>query len=259
MFCSSISYLHKVLKFYSSYTSAIAAALTPADEQMAYLNRSLANLRLERPAKALSDAIMSTTSNNGQSSEKGLFREAHALYQLHRFDDCLDRLKPLINTCSPGLFTAEAKMMLIRAKARMQEKKMGKYDFLDMYKQAEATPPIIDCATYSAAVEVRESPGRGRGLFTTRKVAAGDLLLCEKAFGYRFVDKDGAGQHKKTGILMNLVTKRIVVGGAADLLPELVQKLYHDPEASKLFTNLHHGDYSPVSVDEVDGKPVVDS
>ena len=127
-----------------------------------------------------------------------------------------------------------------------------------MYKQAKATPPLIDCATYSAPVEVRESPGRGRGLFTTREVTAGELLVCEKAFGYSFVSKDTAGGSRLV-TLMNLVTKNAVMGGQASLLTQLVQKMYHDPEAAQAFTKLHHGDYQPVTVAEVDEKPVVDS
>ncbi len=57
--------------------------------------------------------------------------------------------------------------------------------------QADAL--AVDCATYSGPVEVRESlPGRGRGLFTTRKVTAGELL-CEKAFEYASAGANAQG------------------------------------------------------------------
>lgn len=149
--------------------------------------------------------------------------------------------------------------MMSRTISRITEQQTGAYIFAQMYKQAKATPPLIDCATYSAPVEVRESPGRGRGLFTTRKVTAGELLVCEKAFGYSYVGKDNNYGGSRLVTLMNLTTNRAVAGGQASLLTQIVQKMYHDPESSQAFRKLYHGDYKPVSVAKVDGKPVVDS
>ena len=140
-----------------------------------------------------------------------------------------------------------------RTKERIAEEKTGNYDFERMYKQAEQTPPIIDCATFLGPVEVRQSPGRGRGLFTTKAVSAGQLLLCEKAFGYSYTDE------KQLSVLMNIATKRAKVGGQAGLLTQIVQKLYHGHCQSREFRELFCGDYTPVSVSEVDGTPVVDT
>jgi len=238
------------------YTRAIQVAETTEDKQLAYLNRSLTNLRLGRPARALSDAVESESGYGETPSEKALFREASALYQLAKFEQCLEKLGSLTSAYPSGTSSQEAKAMINRVNTRLHEQQTGDYNFSQMYKQAEATPPVIDCATYSSPVEVRPSPGRGRGLFTTRKVAAGELLLCEKAFAYAFADKKSLG---KMSILMNVVTMKAVAGSHATLLAQLVQKQYHDPEAAQLFSQLHHGDYSPVTVAEVDGRPVVDS
>lgn len=146
--------------------------------------------------------------------------------------------------------------LLGRVKARVHEQQTGEYDFRSMYRQARSTPPIVDCATYLKPVEVRVSPGKGRGLFTTRKVAAGELLVCEKALGYKYV---GDGHSGRNTILMNVTTERMTVGGQAEVLTQIVQKLYHDPVAAQSFSNLHHGEYETVPADEVDGKPVVDT
>lgn len=140
-----------------------------------------------------------------------------------------------------------------RVKARLKEQRTGEYDFGRMYKQAEKTPPVIDCATFSGPVEVWESPGRGRGLFTTQAVSAGQLLICEKAFGYSHADEN------QLGVLMNISTKRATVGGQAGLLTQIVQKLYHGHCQSGEFKDLFCGDYTPVSVSEADGTPVVDT
>jgi hypothetical protein len=142
-----------------------------------------------------------------------------------------------------------------RVKARLNEQQKGEYNFGQMYKQARMDPPLIDCADFSVPVEVRTSPGRGQGLFTTKAVSAGDLLLCEKAFAYSHVHEDD----DSTNLLMNLETQRMIVGGQAILLSQIVQKLFHSPESSCAFLDLHHGDYKPVTVSECDGAPVVDS
>lgn len=43
------------------------------------------------------------------------------------------------------------------------------------------------------------------------------------------------------------------------LRTQIVQKLLHNFEEARLFSDLYHGDYNPAPVYEVDGKHVVDS
>lgn len=141
-------------------------------------------------------------------------------------------------------------MQLIdRAHARLQERHSGQYDFLRMYEQAKATPPLIDCATYIGAVEIKDSPEKGRGVFTTRKVLAGELLICEKAFGYACCGNEFPRIKNMTKL----------ESSKKYLRTQIVQKLFHNIEDARSFGDLHHGDYDAVSVCEVDGRPVVDS
>ena len=187
-------------------------------------------------------------------TEKSLFRKARALYELGDYQQSLETLEKLTQSFPENKPASSEKE---RINERLKEQQTGEYNFDQMYKQAESTPPIIDCATFSAPVEVRESPGRGKGLFTTKAVSAGDLLLCEKAFAYSFAGDEQS--RKQTKILMNLATKRMVVGGQAHLLTQIVQKLYHNPSLSAEFGDLHHADYQKATVLETDGIPVVDS
>ncbi|KAG4219520.1 hypothetical protein PC116_g32001 [Phytophthora cactorum] len=60
-------------------------------------------------------------------------------------------------------------------------------------------------------------------------------------------------------VLMNFHTNSVCMGGQADLITQTVQKLYHNPGEAKVFTELHHGDYKPVTASEADGVPVVDT
>lgn len=235
-----------------SYTSAIEAAEDPDDKRLAHLNRSLTNLRLGRPERALEDAR--NGSDAASPSEKGLFRETRALYELGRFEESLQRLETL-SASYPENKCAEAEVQ--RAKARLLEQQTGNYDFGQMYEQARQTPPLIDCATYSAPVEVRPLPGGGHGLFTTRKVSAGELLACEKAFAYAYAGED---KPEPKTIVINITKNRTHDGSHTLLLPQLVHKLHHgSPSTWEAFTELRHGDHAAPAVTELDGVPVVDS
>ncbi|KAK1599154.1 uncharacterized protein LY79DRAFT_505126 [Colletotrichum navitas] len=220
------------------YTEAIAAAATPEHKRAALLNRSLANLRLQRPEKALLDAVHARSGDT--PTEKGLFREAKAHYALEQFDLCARKLQQVL-ALNAGNKDAETE--LERTGRRIVEQATGNFKWKHMHRQAKETPPIIDCATYSSPVEIRDSPGRGRGLFTTKAVKVGELLLCEKAFSYVFADQNDPAASKNLKILVNFDSKKMTMGGQATLVSTVVQKLYHNPEVALRFMELHHGDY----------------
>ncbi|KAG8157458.1 hypothetical protein KVR01_012842 [Diaporthe batatas] len=226
------------------YSNAILVAQTAEETSLAYLNRSLANLRLGRTAAALADGIKSNETATSGPTERGLFREAAALYYLAKFEQCLDKLQELTTS-----FYAKdsATSMIDRVRKRLDEQQTGQYDFKHMYRQAKLTPPLIDCATYTMPVEIKESPGKGRGVFTKRKVLAGELLVCEKAFCYVCRDRDG---------------REPLTDEDADkeLFTQVVQKIFHNIEDARMFADLYNGDNdSVVPTDKVDGKPVIDS
>ncbi|KAL2036470.1 hypothetical protein N7G274_010805 [Stereocaulon virgatum] len=122
-----------------------------------------------------------------------------------------------------------------------------------MYRAAKDTPPCLDNATFAGNVEVQASKGRGRGLFTAKDVIAGELLLCEKAFSYC------SSKHSKTSILINTHTSQATLGTQADLITDIVQKIFRSPSLMPVFTSLYHGDYEPVDEAEVDGMPIIDT
>jgi hypothetical protein len=149
--------------------------------------------------------------------------------------------------------------VLGRAQKRHAEEGSGLYDFKLLQREAKKLrPPQLDHATYVGPVEVRKSSGKGRGLFVTRAVKAGDLLLCEKAFTHAYAPESGTAQSKTT-LLLNIETERGFIGGQADLIRITARKLYCNPSLAPAFTALHHGTYKPTSTLNVDGKPVVDT
>lgn len=174
---------------------------------------------------------------------EGTFCAVRALYELGDFKGALEAFQVL------NLENDEAGNEMTRIWERIAEQQTGKYSFSDMYEQAKSTPPLIDCATFSGVVEVRDSPGRGRGLFTTKPVSAGELLVCEKAFGYHYANADKKPPNERANNASN----------AAYLKEALIEKIYHNPKMSRAFLELHGGILGTDGMAAADGTPVVDS
>lgn len=153
-----------------------------------------------------------------------------------------------------------AKGELTRAVKQLAEQEYGRYQFKQLYKEAsKLRPPHLDHSTYVGPVSIRTSGSRGRGLFTTEAVKAGELLLCEKAFAHAFVDNGKAEVSADVTILINVETDSMTMGAQAELIRMIVQKLYRNPSLASIITDLHHGSYKPVGVSDVDGIPIVDT
>ncbi|KAI9878412.1 MAG: hypothetical protein M1830_000932 [Pleopsidium flavum] len=221
-----------------------------------HINRSLANLKLRYYDAALVDA--NCTPANAKLPEKGLYRAARALYELGRFQECSNFLELLLKGY-PG--NEPGKRELSRVNDRLREQKHGQYNFKAMYEATKVSPLYLDHATYVGPVEIKESEGRGRGLFTTRAVKAGELLLCEKAFAHCYADSTEGLQSpsSKISLLMNTHTNRMVIGTLGDLIQKVVQQLLRNPSLAPAFTSLYHGSYEPVELTHVDEAPVVDT
>ncbi|KAL3465439.1 hypothetical protein BJX64DRAFT_297184 [Aspergillus heterothallicus] len=218
------------------------------------LNRTLTNLRTHQFTAALRDLEVVCMPDK-TPSEKGLFRKAQALYHLQRFQESCD-VHQILSKEYPD--NAAARTEFDRARARLLEHQIGKYPFKHMQLEAkERRPPVLDRATFIGPVAVKNTETRGRGLFTTEAVRAGDLLFCEKAFAHAFFEETSTSG--RLSLLMNLETETMTIGTQADLIGLIAQKLQKIPSLLPTFTNLHHGTYIPIDISEVDGAPVVDT
>ncbi|KPM41951.1 hypothetical protein AK830_g4617 [Neonectria ditissima] len=234
-----------------SYTQGIDCSPTEDETHSLRLNRSLAYLKTKQ-----FDAALSDLEHVPATAEKALYRKAQALYDLRRYPESCEVLKAL---CLKYPENSAARTQLTRAVNRRMEQDRGRFQFRQLYKEAaELRPPHLDHSTYVGPVSVRPSGSRGRGLFTTKAVKAGDLLLCEKAFAHAFVDTQNAQDNHGLTVLINTGTDRITMGAQAELINMVVQKLYRNPSLSSIVTDLHHGAYKPVT-SEVNGLPLVDT
>jgi len=240
-----------------SYTAALGCPTSAQERKTVRLNRALAYLKNEHFDAALVDTDGLTAPSD--APEKALYRAGQALYRLGRFSECQEILTLL---CKKYPNNGDAAVELTRVRGRLEEQQSGTYNFQAIYEQvSKLRPPHLDHATFIGPVTIKASKGRGRGLFTTKAVKAGDLILCEKAFAHCYADtaEENAVNSSKISLLMNVHTDQATMGTQSHLITTIVQKLWRNPSFLPEFTSLHHGSYTPVDVTEVDGYPIIDT
>jgi hypothetical protein len=152
---------------------------------------------------------------------------------------------------------AAAQKELCRTKSRIEEKQSASFNFHQMLDAVGCNTTNLDCATFIGPVAVKESKGRGRGVFLTKDVKAGDLLVCEKACA---VAHKTDTKPTKTSIVINVNTNRITMGQQASVITKVVNLLYRNPSKMPVITSLHSGSYKTVQgVDIDENEPVVDT
>ena len=182
---------------------------------------------------------------------------------MKKYDECLAVLKLLLAR-NPHFEPAQRK--LSDTEQRLKEQNFGEYDFTAMHEAMKNEQAYYDHASFTGPVEIRDSEGRGRGLFTTKDVTAGTMLLCEKAFSYCLGAKEASVDNFKyltfslqTGVLMHAASDRITLGTQTTLITATTRKLYQNPSLREEFFSLYHGGHKPGEKTEVDGTPLVDT
>ena len=234
------------------YTLALQASTSSEETEIIKLNRSVAYLNLGRYDEALLDTDRTPAD---AMPENGLFRAALAYYGLRRYQDCCETLNRLLPKYPTN---AMARKELSEVQIRLREQSRGEYDSKSMYEATKLMPLSFDYAIYLGPVDIKASAGRGRGLFTTRAVKVGELLLREKAFSHCYADEKGEFSNR-ISLLMDSETNRMMVGISGYLTTQIVQQLQRNPSQVPGYLSLHHGSYQPTLTKEVDGQPVIDT
>lgn len=187
--------------------------------------------------------------NRDPHNEKALFRKAEALYQLRRFKEAKEVLGHMISLY-PRNEIATHRMERV---ARRLQEEAGIYDFAGMLKE-NIQPMKSDRASYIGSVEIRacKAKSRGRGLFLTKPVYAGELLLCEKAFAVSLLSIH-ADESSDDGLSENGLD-----AARDDLHKDCVFQFHRNPSLLPAFKGLHSGRYCPEKIAEVDGQIIVD-
>ena len=132
------------------------------------------------------------------------------------------------------------------------------YDFKSMGESLAKNHVRLDHADFIKNTKVKRTERKGRGLFATKYIKRGDLVLCEKAFHFPDLTRYEGLEHN---IIYNFNNKtRTKSSGQSALYLGLIHKLYNNPLLTHKFFDLDGGDYIRTGKEGelLDGVPIID-
>jgi tetratricopeptide (TPR) repeat protein len=234
----------------------IVSNINPVLARDIFRNRAHVNLLLNQLDEAKIDAKASLIGREDQRSKdldsKAYFRAGCAAYHLGEYQEAKGFFEEQ-QKLTPGDKDASANLRKIVMRIREQE--TGAYNFKKIKAGLSRARPRVDVASYIGNTKVRDSPGRGRGLFATRDIPAGGTIMCEKAFCVVW----GHEKEVLTAMTYDVRDDRIRVSPVG-LSKSTVQKLLSNPSQSQRVMDLH-GDYQGdgINTPRIEDSPIVDT
>jgi hypothetical protein len=243
------SFKDRRLTLVSSYTRGLDCSDPDADAGMRdlmhdlYRSRSLADLQLGRYDATIWDAYISISNSQDDTAKseeaKAWFRRGRANYQLGHYADALKAFQRMLIRSPSDL---QGHQELEKTKKRLLEQRDGTYNFVEMVDEVTKNGFSVDRASFLSKTEVRQTQDRGRGLFATKDIRMGELILCEKAF--MAAHPDDRTPKSTLPVWLNSV-----------------QRVIDNPSKCKDLLGLYAGQPHslPVSAPIIDDVPVVDT
>lgn len=250
---------HDLPLAHAKYTDGLKVAMQIEESDLAKdlsRNRAHVNILLNQLDEAKADARGSLIGVPEQREKdfngKAYFRAGCAAYNLGEYEEAKGFFKEQ-QRLTPGNETAST--YLRKIEMRLREQKSGAYNFKKIKAGLSQSRPRVDAASFVGNTEVRESPGRGRGLFATRDISAGEMVMCEKAFCVVW----GHEKEALTAMTYDVRDDRIRVSPVG-LTKSVVEKLLSNPSQLEKVMGLH-GDYQGNANDmsKTEDEPVVDT
>ncbi|KAF3065169.1 hypothetical protein GL218_02707 [Daldinia childiae] len=253
----------KLALAHAKYTDGLKAArqdiVSETNPDLArdlFRNRAHVNLLLNQLDEAKSDAKAALIGKDDERSKdldsKAYFRAGSAAYNLGEYEEAKGFFEEQLKL-TPDNKTAAAYLKNIEV--RFREQNMGSYNFKKIKANLSRARPRIDAASFLSNTKVEESKGRGRGLFATRDIPAGEIIICEKAFCVVW----GHEKQAMTAMTYDVRDDKIRVSPVG-LSKSIVQKLLSNPSQIEKVMDLY-GDYqgSGSNVSKTGDGPVVDT
>lgn len=233
------------------YTRALERVADDALKRDILRNRSEANLRAGRYEAALCDAKAAVTDEEEGNvlDAKAYYRAASAAYRLERFTDADVFVKCALKAapCDESI----QQLAKLLAQRRIEEE-TGHYDLEKLTQAALSGTFSLGCASFTANVKV-QTARHGRGLFVTKAMRPGDLIMCEKAFHH------STAESGTSRTIVDLDQETISTGVNVTRFFRVVQRLQHNPTLTQKFLELYDGGRTAQpTLDFVDGMVPID-
>ncbi|KAK4242837.1 hypothetical protein C8A03DRAFT_39789 [Achaetomium macrosporum] len=224
-------------------------------------NRAHVNLLLNQLDEAKADAKASLIGKEDDQrsrelDSKAFFRAGMAAYNLGQYHEAKELFEQRLKL-TPDIYPKETQAILRRIEAHLREQEAGTHDLKKIRAGLSRARPRVDAASFFSNTAVKESPGRGRGLFATRDIGAGEIVMLEKAFCVVWGFEDDA----LTAITYDVRDDRIRVSPVG-LSRAIVQKLLSNPSQIEKVMDMYgdwQGDSNTKNVFSTADGPVVDT
>lgn len=240
---------------HEKYTAGLAIAkqdtVSESNPDLArdiYRNRAYVNLLLGRLDEVKTDAHASLTGRDDQKSKeldsKAYYRAGSAAYNQNHWQEAKSLFQEQQKLTPED---KDAKVQLKKIEARLREEETGFYDLMKIRTSLSKARSRVEAGNFTKNTQIKDSPGKGRGLYATRDIPAGEIVMCEKAFCVVW----GHEEDTLTAMTYDIRDDRIRVAPVG-LAKALVQKCLNQPSQTKRLMELF-GDY------QGDGKDVFEN
>ncbi|KAL8279294.1 hypothetical protein RQP46_008331 [Phenoliferia psychrophenolica] len=229
-----------------TYSRGIEAGPPPDVLLLHHLNRSAANLKIQAFRAAFRDAQRVLAMLDGgvpavpTAKEKALNRRAQAEEGMQLYDRALESYTTLLEHAPDSVAAVEGRRRLA---AKREQSRTGAYDWVKFFESGRVLDDSSrqDIADYVGPIRVTRVEGRGggRGVFATRDILAGEVLLVEKAFACEFPAK---------GVItlsLDLQANLGYSGTQSQIVSTIIAKLRDDPSLVDVVNALYAGDDFP--------------
>lgn len=171
---------HFAFKRYQDSVYAYTKSIVGGDTSIDLLaNRAAAYIALTKFKFALLDVEQALAIDKNHI--KCVYRKVKALFGLKLYDEAVAYIETITLESIPSKDRHIITDAVVKAKSFIAQSKHGEYPWDDLYT---STSIYQDMADFTGSVVLKESPMKGRGLFATKSIKAGELILASKAFAY---------------------------------------------------------------------------
>ncbi|KAF3763370.1 hypothetical protein M406DRAFT_73986 [Cryphonectria parasitica EP155] len=223
-----------------------------------YRNRAQARIHLGHFELAVDDATASIIPGKDLSEEskalnlKSLFRAGRAYYELAEFTlarSFFEQAEAL------GIEDENVHAELDRTKKRLLEQEKGEYDFVEMAASPTFSHTELDHASFLSNTKIDLAGSHGRGLFATKDIKHGEIVMVEKAFCAAMESNTS----KTSDLLVDTNTHFSTFGTHSRLLFRTVEKLRWNHKLANKYLDLYAGpSYKKKEARIVDDTVIID-